>query len=203
MVNKANAQCATTDSDIRTALHVKKLHVHRDTPGTIVVDELGLSHARARIDVAVINGCVHGYEIKSASDTLERLPNQVALYAQCLEKLTIVCAPRHVAKVEALTPAWCGIVEASKGRRGAISFSTVRRTGLNAGIDPVQLAHLLWRDETIDLLSRLGVPSKSMKTSRKELYGILAELMTISQITIAIREFMALRPKWRYLPARA
>jgi len=194
---------ATSDIDIRTALHAKKLHVHRDTPGTIVVDELGLSHARARIDVAVINGSVHGYEIKSALDTLERLPAQMELYAQCLEKLTIVCAPRHLAKVEALAPAWCGIVVASKGRRGAISFSTARRTGLNVGIDAVQLAHLLWRDEAIDLLTRLGVPLKATKASRKELYGILAKLMTIPQITTAIREFMALRPKWRDLPGRA
>jgi hypothetical protein len=194
---------ATTDNDIRTALHLKKLRAYHCQPGTIVIDELGLSHAKARIDIAVINGSVHGYEIKSASDTLDRLPTQMDLYIKCLEKVTIVCAARHLARVQYIVPAWCGIVEASKGSRGAITFATVRRTGLNASIDPVQLAHLLWRKEAIELLTRLQVPSKAMKAPRKELYSIVAELMSIPQITTSIREFMVLRQKWRGLPVRA
>src|SRR3954469_3371326 len=108
---------ATKDLEIRAALHKKKLGVFHNAPNTIVVDELGLSHAKARIDVAVINGCVHGYEIKSSLDTLERLPAQLDLYVQCLEKLTLVCAPRHIERVEAMSPSWAGIIEANKGSR--------------------------------------------------------------------------------------
>jgi|tagenome__1003787_1003787.scaffolds.fasta_scaffold20967992_3 hypothetical protein len=193
----------TTDIDIRAALHAKKLRIHHDAPETIVIDELGLSHARVRVDVAVINGCIHGYEIKSGLDTLDRLPAQLQLYTQCLEKLTIVCASRHVTKVEILAPTWSGIVEATKGSRGGIRFSTVRRTGINTGIEATQLAHLLWRDEVVALLKRYDVPAKAMKAPRKELYRMLAQFMTISEITDAIRKFMVLRPKWRYLPARA
>lgn len=118
-----NDMSQTKDIEIRTALHSKKLKVYRTAPDTIVVDELGLSHAKARIDVAVINGCVHGYEIKSSLDTLNRLPAQLELYRQCLEKLTIVCAPRHTEQVEKLAPAWCGILQAEKGARGAVAFT--------------------------------------------------------------------------------
>jgi hypothetical protein len=194
---------STNDIEIRKALHNKKLSAYRSAPDTIVVDELGLSHAKVRVDVAVINGCVHGYEIKSGLDTLERLPSQLEHYMKCLERLTLVCAPRHIAKVEMLAPQWCSIVEASKGARGAISFETVRRGSINPEVDAVQLAHLLWRGEAAALLARFGVEKKMQRKPRKQLYEALAEFMTISQLTAAIREFMQIRRTWRDLLERA
>jgi hypothetical protein len=193
----------TKDIEIRTALHRKKLSAYRAAPDTIVVDELGLSHAKVRIDVAVINGCVHGYEIKSGLDTLNRLPGQIELYGQCLEKLTLVCAPRHIEKVEKIAPQWCGIIMAEKGARGAIAFTTVRRTGSNAQINAVQLAHLLWRPEAVTLLSRFESGKKILNRPRKELYEALAAVMTVPELTAAIREFMQLRRAWRCPPAHA
>lgn len=169
----------TKDIDIRTALHETKLQPFRVAPDTIVVNELGLSHSKARIDVAVINGCVHGYEIKSSLDTLERLPRQLELYGKCLEKLTLVCAPRHIARAEKIAPKWCGILKAEKGPRGAITFTTMQRAKSNTQIDPVQLAHLLWRPEAAALLSRFEPSRKMLNRPRKELYEALAALMTI------------------------
>ncbi|MGE3227871.1 MAG: sce7726 family protein [Hyphomicrobium sp.] len=194
---------ATTDIDIRTALHHKKLRSYREAPDTLVVDELGLSHAKVRIDIAVINGCVHGYEIKSSLDTLDRLPSQLALYRQCLGKLTLVCAPRHVDRVAKMAPAWAGIIEATKGQRGAISFATVRRGRSNPDIDPVQLAHLLWRAEAASLLSRFDASPRLLRQSRTQLYACLAQFMTIDQLTASIREFMRARPEWRDLSVHA
>jgi hypothetical protein len=198
-----NGMSQTKDIEIRTALHSKKLKVYRTAPDTIVVDELGLSHAKVRIDVAVINGRVHGYEIKSSLDTLNRLPAQLELYRQCLEKLTIVCAPRHTEQVEKLAPAWCGILQAEKGVRGAVAFTTVRRTGSNIQVDPVQLAHLLWRPEAMALLSRFDSSNKTLNKPRRELYEALAGVITVPQLTTAIREFMQIRRAWRCPPAHA
>lgn len=194
---------ATKDTEIRAALHGKKLSALRNAPDTIVIDELGLSHAKARIDVAVINGCVHGYEIKSSLDTLERLPAQIEFYSQCLEKLTLVCAPRHTDKALSTIPDWCGILEAKKGARGALSFTTVRKSAVNTEVNAVQLAHLLWRPEALALVSRLDVAQKFEKMPRKQLYEIIAAHLTIKQLTIAIREFMQLRQTWRDRPAHA
>lgn len=194
---------ATKDIEIRAALHDKKLSALRNAPDTIVIDELGLSHAKARIDVAVINGCVHGYEIKSSLDTLERLPAQIEFYSQCLEKLTLVCAPRHVDKALNAVPDWCGILEAKKGSRGGLSFTTVRKTAVNTEVNAFQLAHLLWRPEALALVSRVGVAEKISKMPRKELYEIIAAHLNIKQLTTAIRDFMQLRQTWRDRPARA
>jgi hypothetical protein len=194
---------ATKDTEIRAALHDKKLSALRSAPDTIVIDELGLSHAKARIDVAVINGRVHGYEIKSSLDTLDRLPMQIEFYSQCLEKLTLVCAPRHTDKALGAIPDWCGLLEASKGARGALSFKTVRKASTNPEVNAVQLAHLLWRPEAVALVSRLDVPEKFAKMPRKELYEIIAAHLSIKQITTAIREFMQSRQTWRGRPVRA
>ena len=191
------------DGEIRAALYNKTLRGVRRLPDTIVVDELGLAHAKVRIDIAVINGCVHGYEIKSSADTLERLPAQLVLYEKCLGRLTVVCAPKHTEEVIKSVPKWCGVVEAEKGPRGGIALSTVRRDRANPNIEPDQLAHLLWRGEAIELLSRYVPSQKILRQSRAQLYRHLAELMTIEQLTKSIREFMLARQEWRAPQGRA
>ena len=190
----------TNDTAIRTALHRKKLQHLKTMPNTIVIDELGLAHARSRVDVAVINGCVHGYEIKSGQDTLDRLPGQIKIYQETLEKLTIVCASKHVDRVGKLVPDWCGILEAQQGQRGAINFSSVRRSRTNPEINPVMLAHLLWRPEAIALLSRFGLPARDLRRPRKQLYELLAQVLSPKEITASIREFMGTRTAWRDPP---
>jgi hypothetical protein len=194
---------ATSDRDIRIALHSKKFAAYKATDDCIVVDELGLIHAKARVDIAVINGCVHGYEIKSSLDTLERLPRQIDLYQQCLGKLTMVAAPRHLSRIEAIVPEWTGITVAERGRRGAIQFNTLRRSKTNPNLDKFQLAHLLWKSEAADLLASFGASSSEIRQPRKLLYAALAERMSAKQLTAAIRNSMVQRSGWRYPQAPA
>jgi hypothetical protein len=193
----------STDIEIRSALHRKKLRQLHERADTLVVDELGLAHAKVRVDIAVINGCIHGYEIKSAQDTLDRLSGQLAHYEQCLEKLTLVCAVRHVQRVLTIAPTWCGVVEARKGPRGGIDFTTIRRSSINPAVMPDKLAHLLWRPEVVQILTRLNVPAADLRKPRKQLYLRLAELLSTTQITGYIREFMQARRHWRGLQAPA
>jgi hypothetical protein len=193
----------TRDSEIRFALHSKRLRRQKAQPNTLIIDELGLAHARSRVDVAVINGCVHGYEIKSAQDNLDRLSSQIDIYRQALQKVTIVSAQRHLRKVTATVPEWCGMIEVVKGVRGGIQLVPVRSAKINPDLNPVILAHLLWRSEVIDLLSRIGYSAKDLRGPRKHLYELLCESMTPREITTAIRRFMGRRQTWRDHPARA
>jgi hypothetical protein len=198
---KTNLQ--TTDADIRSALHAKRLRHAKARPDTLVIDELGLAHARSRIDVAVINGCIHGYEIKSAKDTLDRFAIQIDTYRETLQKLTIVAAPKHIITVMGHAPEWCGVMAAEQGPRGGISFHVLRNAALNPEIDPVMMAHLLWRDEVITLLHQAGYAAKDLRRPRKQLYEMLCETMSLSEITASIRSFMAQRRTWRDHPAHA
>lgn len=195
------ARVGTTDTDIRVALHAKRLRRLKSHPDTLVIDELGLAHAKSRIDVAVINGCIHGYEIKSAKDTLDRLPAQIGIYRQTLQKLTFVAAPKHVDGIMTYAPGWCGVIAAEQGSRGGINFHVVRNAAANPDIDPVMMAHLLWRAEVIDLLGRVGYAAKDLRQPRRQLYELLCRTMTLREITGAIRCVMAQRQTWRDQPA--
>ncbi|WP_336172961.1 sce7726 family protein [Ensifer sp. MJa1] len=194
---------ATNDQEIRAALHKKKLRSYRKAGDAIVVDELGLSHAKVRIDVAVISAEVHGFEIKSGLDTLDRLPAQLEIYTKGLSRLTLVCADKHLSKAELIVPDWCGIIAAEKGPRGGIAFETARRARVNPNVDPVQVAHLLWHSEAAELLAGFGASPRELKRSRLQLYIDLAAQMPISDLIAAIRRFMAQRSAWRGQPAHA
>ena len=187
----------TTDADIRSALHTKRLRQAKSRPDTLVIDELGLAHAQSRIDVAVINGCIHGYEIKSARDNLARFPTQMNIYRQTLQKLTFVAAPKHAACIMIHAPEWCGVILAEEGARGGINFGVLRDAVANPEIDPIMMAHLLWRDEVIELLRQAGYAPRDLRRPRNQLYEMLSKTMTLREITSSIRTFMVRRPTWR------
>ena len=96
------------DLDIRRALRGEIALLYQDDPDTLVVEELGLCEGDARIDVAVINGSITGYEIKSERDTLDRLPSQMHIYSRCLTYVTVVATELHLAQIHAVVPRWWG-----------------------------------------------------------------------------------------------
>lgn len=67
-----------------------------------------LARGACRVDVCVINGHLHGYEIKSDVDTLRRLPLQQQFYSDVLDKATIVVGQRHLDHALETLPAWWG-----------------------------------------------------------------------------------------------
>ena len=84
------------DADVRTALR-RELEEHfRDDPDTRIVEEMGIWSGSARIDIAVINGELHGYELKSERDRLERPPRQIDLYNRVkIGTIVVVLEPHH------------------------------------------------------------------------------------------------------------
>lgn len=187
------------EKQIKSELRRQVLRGHISNQESLVVDELGLLHAQGRIDVAVINGCVHGYEIKSASDTLKRLPRQLEIYCQCLHKLTLVIDTHHLIACEKQLPEWCGIFEAVRGPRGGMRFRRIRIAQWNPHLDPFTLAHLLWRDEACQALLNLGVNKQHLKRPRKDLYQMLVNQISISELTKLIKQSMIQRQNWRAL----
>ncbi|AMY70701.1 hypothetical protein FALB51S_04261 [Frigidibacter albus] len=165
-----------------------------------MIDELGLAHARSRIDLAVFNGHLHGYEIKSAADTLGRLPRQLATYMGALQKLTLVVATRHLEAAAAIAPEWCGMTEIVEGPRGGITFTSHRRARVNPGLDPFMLAHLLWHPEAQNLLRARGASNADVNAPRVRLYRVLADEVPVRELAPAIKAAMASRTRWRDHP---
>jgi hypothetical protein len=186
------------DYEIRDALHRKKLSAHNYLhPDTLIIDELGLLHGSNRIDVAVINGCIHGYEIKSSRDTLNRLEGQLKAYEATLQKLTFVIAPNHIDELLVNVPEWSGVVVATKGKKGAISFKTHRRAKKNPNFDIVSASYLLWKDEAQSLLKSKGFSSKDVNIRRKDLYDLIGGNLDADEIVSSIKKAFISRENWR------
>lgn len=184
------------DIDIRCALIADMERRHRDEANTRIVQELGLRQGLARVDVAVVNGRVHGYEIKSAHDTLARLPSQVSIYNQTLDYVTIVAAQSHLDKIIELVPSWWEIQVAVQSKDG-LRLKRSRRGRRNPQIDPFAFAQLLWRNEALDALRSFGLDAGMHSKPRRELWRRLATELTAKQLGNVVRESLKKRgPAW-------
>lgn len=187
----------TRDSDVRAALMKSVISDHIANPGTLVVEELGLDRGSCRVDVAVVNGLLHGYEIKSDADTLARLPSQVVGYSAVLDKATLVVGASHVASALPLIPEWWGIRVVTVGARGAIRIEPLRPARMNEGIVGPALALLLWRDELVAALASLGTAKGKLRAPRAQLAQTLADALPLKQLRPMVREQVKRRTVWR------
>ena len=81
---------------LRATLRSRLASQHHKETDTVFIDELGVCQGSAKIDIAVVNGQLHGYEIKSDRDSLRRLSSQAVLYSKVFDRVTLVCGERHV-----------------------------------------------------------------------------------------------------------
>lgn len=183
------------DRDIRSALRGRLSGLHPE-PDTLIIDELGLCRGTARVDVAVVNGHINGFEIKSERDTLDRLPGQQKVYSKTLDQVTIVASGLHINKIMDTVPEWWGVLEAHL-KEGQVAFKTHREPAPNPDIDPRALAELLWRDEALAALKKIGQDKGVLSKPRRVLWAKLAECLTLTELSALVREQLKSRPNWR------
>lgn len=185
--------CAT-ESDIRAAL-LRRLEGERST-GALIVHELGILQGSSRVDVAVLNGELHGYEIKSDHDTLARLPGQVEAYSRVLSHVTLVTATRHYEAATALVPSWWGVAVARHETRG-LSIAIRSRPRRNPSIDRSALVQLLWRDETLAILRELRADRGIGGKPRRDLWAALSTTVSTEVLAKYVCTTLKLRQQWR------
>jgi hypothetical protein len=184
------------DSDIREALHSRLEARHRHDGETRIVDELGVLMNNSRVDVAVINGKLEGFEIKSDRDRLARLPRQAEDYGRVFDRMTVVCCERHVAGALLCVPSWWG-VEIARASNGKPRIVRVRPPRANPGVEPGAVVQLLWRDEAMDELERLDKADGLRSKPRRVLWKALAEALPPRTLRTVVRERLRARKDWR------
>lgn len=185
------------DQRIRRGFHTKKLWKYHRDPSALVLDELGLKHGRHRADIAVVNGHLSGYEIKSDEDTLSRLESQAPAYDEVFDRITLIVAPKHLMMAETVVPNHWGIVSASIGSRGAIRFDAVRAAQFNKSVVPIVVAQLLWRDEAAQILFEMGDPPRVTRQKRSALYERLTCTLSLAELRRRVRTTLKNRTSWR------
>lgn len=173
------------------------LPMHIEESDALVVQELGLAHARRRVDVAVIGNCIHGYEIKSERDRLDRLPGQLEVYTRSLHRLTLVVANKHLSQVTAVVPPWAGILSVSAQHGAEAEFTRIRESTANPKVESFMVAHLLWRTEVRNILESYGLHPRELRARRTELYRRLITVADETKIVNYIRKAMLSRIGWR------
>ncbi|MDP3049233.1 MAG: sce7726 family protein [Thermodesulfovibrionales bacterium] len=184
------------DIDIRNIL----LHTLRQKYGgdsnTLVIEEMGLCQGNARVDVAVVNGSIHGYEIKSEKDTLKRLSGQQDIYNKVLDYVTVVTCTRHLYKIKQSVPRWWGISEV-QCINGQIKLVKIRPCKKNKKVNPNELVQLLWRNETLDILRERNFHRGLINRSRNILWNSLVQNISIRELKKEIRDRIKTRQNWR------
>lgn len=184
------------DADIRHVLRKRLDDKYGGDAGTIIVEELGLCSGSVRADMAVVNGSLKGYEIKSERDTLDRLLAQAEVYNRVFDTVTIVVAGRHLKAAEALVPPWWGIDLATALGDSNVRIDTIRSESANPEIDPSALVQLLWRDEALALLTSRAAPLPRKK-SRQNVWSCLVANLTLTELRAGVRASLKSRTRWR------
>ncbi|GIO08032.1 hypothetical protein J31TS6_40600 [Brevibacillus reuszeri] len=188
------------DADIRKVLY--ESFTTRDEfildPTTIIVDELDVCFNSARVDIAVINGKLHGFEIKSERDNLERLPSQVECYNCLFDTMTLVLSEVHLSKARKIVPKWWGIECVVKKKTG-VTLKKVRKNKVNPKVQALELTQLLWRQELFDLLEEHSITKGIKSKTRLELGKIASENICKDSIAIFVRKTLKNRKDWKAL----
>ena len=185
------------DVDIRQNFHKKILRRQHAQKDTLVIDELGLNHGKCRADIAVINGHLAAYEIKSNNDSLRRLEEQVKSYNAVFDRISIVVGDRYINSIQNYIPEWWGVIVSLRGPRGAVNFDIIREARTNKNIDQISIAQLLWRNEAEEILQQKKLSPRILRQPRAILYEYLVNTLNICELRRLVREYFKKRKNWR------
>ena len=184
------------DKEIRTVL-LQYLHekYHNDS-NTLIIEEFGVCQGNARVDIVVINGIMHGYEIKSEKDSLRRLPGQKSIYNEVFDYVTIVASTSHFPKIIKQVPEWWGLREVQCIGKN-IKLVKKRTCKKNKLVNSQALVQLLWREEAFEILKRRDIHQGLSGKPRHQLWARITELLTLEELSNEVRKKIKRREYWR------
>jgi hypothetical protein len=177
------------DSAIRTAL---KSHLFAHQPKSVIWDEFTSFGGWARLDLAVITESdLLAYEIKSARDTLTRLPKQVMASELWADRAFLVADHGHIEEAITIIPNWWGVWSVSRGGNGIV-FRETRASTSNPY--PRRASHLLGylRQPEVKAAIKLVLGTKYNQEQQRyasvhEMRAQILEILSSDQILALVR----------------
>ena len=189
-------QTRMNDSRIRAAMKQHLRARHQNDVHSVIIDEFAVQGGWARIDLALVNGVLHGFELKSDLDTLARLPVQARAFSPVFDFVTLVVAERHIRAAIDMVPGWWGI-KAVRFHSGEPVFCDLKVATTNPSPDPLSIAALLWRDEALAFLADLEGATVMKSKSRKQICLKLIEKACLDDLRDRVRLCLRDRQDWR------
>ena len=188
----ADSESLARDRSIRSHLRWRLEHENKDHSETLVLDELSVSSGIARLDLAVLNGAIHGFEIKSERDSLARLGRQIEYFSEVTDFMTLVIVEQFAEEAQRLIPEWWGLAIARRQHR-AVYFEMAQECRPNPKFSVLAFLEFLWRDEAYAVLAERG-SVKGLKTANKgRLYMELAQQIPWAELHDAVLRTLRLR----------
>jgi hypothetical protein len=156
------------DASIREAL-LRKLERQKSRPRA-VLQELHVHNGKAIADVVTLHLEAHCYEIKGATDHIERIAVQGVYYNAAFRRITLVTTECNLRRALRLAPRFWGIIVAVADGE-AVRFRHVRAARLNPNFEKQLAAMTLWKSEMLELVSESGAERKP----RRLLAHLIAE----------------------------
>jgi len=182
------------DADVRRAVKAHLEILHEGDTTTRVVEEMGVWSGTVRIDIAVINGELCGYELKSDSDTLDRLPYQIEMYGKVFDRVTLVVGGKHYKKAATLIPKWWGCLIADMNG-DEVTLRSKRTARRNPAPDPFVLAQMLWKDEAVAILEKHNLARGWRAKPATEISLRLTSELSFRQLSDEVRTALKVREK--------
>jgi len=196
-LNSKDKPTLTTDKLIRTEL---KLVIEKkySSSAVRVIEEFCLEDRTTRIDIAVINGILHGYEIKSDIDTLLRLPKQMSSYNSVFDQITLVVGNQHLYEAFNLIPDHWGVMVAKIDIAGKVYFNTLREASDNQSQNKLSIAKLLWKHEAVELLEDIGFAYGYKSKSKDIIHERISNILDLDTLKNKVRKtLLSSRTDWR------
>lgn len=151
----------TNDAFIRAPLLQWLRALHPDSLDAKLLEEFKMPRPSARIDVALVNGEMTGFEIKSDRDRLTRLSLQIPAFSKFFDRVSLVTTKKHLAEARVKIPRWWGIIVFREDG----SFDITRSPKRNTKIDAASFLFALSKAELSSVARATGVsiPSASKK----------------------------------------
>jgi hypothetical protein len=184
------------DSDIRTPLiSYLKTSVVKDSSNEIVVSEMGLSNGKSIVDLAILNGHIHGFEIKSDADSLYRLKTQLDIYKDYFTYVTVVCTKKHLKLLRSSYPKWVGITLAYDNE-GTIMFKQLRKPKINTSTSNQQIVRLLWKKE-LEVALNAKEPRKWERQTKRTLQKCFLDFFEYKRVLEILKSAISSRSNWQ------
>lgn len=174
------------DSIIREAL-LRKLDRQKSRPRA-VLQELHVHNGKAIADVVTLHSEAHCYEIKGATDRIERVAVQGAYYNAAFRRITLVTTECKLRRALRLVPRFWGIIVAITDGI-VVRFRYVRAAKLNPHFEKQWAAMTLWKSEMLGLVTAVGAERKP----RRLLAQLIAETRRELELSKTICDVLSSR----------
>ena len=109
MSQRASISNRLSEDAIRCCLKKRAHRIVGEDDRVRVVEEVQVDGGRARIDMLFVGEFTVGIEIKSAQDSLSRLPTQSEAYSRYFDYLILATDEKFVRKALEILPEWWGV----------------------------------------------------------------------------------------------